>query len=109
MFYISLVATNKHGIPETNSYIFDALTEYEMRGTRVHFIDAQELARIYATLPSILRSSSIGQTTKSIFGIPTPENVYEMVEGFLKYYPNSNIIIDECPFIATHEYGKFRN
>ena len=84
IYFLSLVAVDKFGIPEKHKFIYDILSEdYDFEGTDVSFIGAQELLKFYKTHNS--------ETLKS------DPDILDLTEFFILKHPSSSFIIDEVP------------
>ena len=84
VYFISLVGSDRFGIPEKHKFIFDLLSkEYDFDGTDVNYVDAQELWSFFKKHnPKAVR---------------TNHNVLQLCEYFIEMHPNSSFILDEVP------------
>ena len=86
VYFISLVAADIWGKPKDHSCIFDLLTENEMDGKNVTFLDALSLK-------------------KACKVVQEGANVYELVKQFINENREISVIIDECPLLASDPWG----
>ena len=90
VYFISLVGSDRFGVPEKHKFIFDLLSkEYDFNGTDVNYIDAQDLWFFFKKHnPNAVRSNY---------------NVLQLSEYFIEMHPNSSFILDEVPSPKGHD------
>ena len=109
VYFISLVGVDKLGEISRFEHIYDVYTKlYDFVSTDVIVLSAQDLWRIYqerkqheqptGILKRIVKSMSCGTKHNETFYLEDDE-IYSVVESFIKNNANGHFIIDECPFI----------
>ena len=93
IYFLSLVAVNKLGIPEKCKFIYDILTGYDFSETDVSFIDAQGLWDFFKKYnPNAVRSK---------------HDILELAEFFIEKHPGNSFILDEVP--SPKRLGKLQS
>ena len=93
VYFLSLAASNKYGVPEKHRSIFDILSqEYDFQNTKVNFVDAQELQSFYK------------ENNKSC-GTQTGVDVLKLTEFFIEQHPDCSFILDEVPVLTKRMPG----
>ena len=87
IYFLSLAASNKYGVPEKHRSIFDILSEeYDFQNSNVTFIDAQQLRSFYAeNNTSMLKKTDV--------------DVLTLTEFFIEQHPDCSFILDEVPVL----------
>ena len=93
VYFLSLAASNKYGVPEKHRAIFDILSEeYDFQDTKVNFVDAQQLRSFY-------------KENNSSGGNQTEVDVLTLTEFFIEQNPDCSFILDEVPVLAKRMPG----
>ena len=94
IYFLSLAASNKYGLPEKHRSIFDILSEeYDFQSTNVNFVDAQQLRSFYE------------ENNNSLFK-KTDVDVLTLTEFFIEKHPNCSFILDEVPVLKKRMPGR---
>lgn len=118
-YFISLVAADKLAKPARNKHLFDVTSRMKMVGIfkdvhdLLHFyLEQQEeeerektksrLENYYDTYQKYEETPHDSRITKLAEAIP---DVYDLLMSFVKGHRNSNIIVDELPFISSQHYS----
>ena len=93
IYFLSLAASNKYGVPEKHRFIFDILSEeYDFQNTNVKFVDAQQLRSFY-------KENNISGGTQ------TEVDVLALTEFFIEKHPDCSFILDEVPVLTKRLPG----
>ena len=96
VYFVSLVASSKNGIPEKTRHVFDVLTEW----FEFNQLDSNSSSPIPVDVQYLKRFYEEHRTSND----PKNPNVYYLAEFFLKCNTDSSFIFDEVPILAG-DYG----
>ena len=86
VYYISLVASDRKGIPREEYFCFDLRKKIDLEGTDVQVLDCHDLLDNY------------NHQNRTLHENPT---VYDLVEVMIQSNPHASYFIDECPFLVS--------